>query len=49
MHGINGILTQGKSENNQLDEAPTEEKTNLSVKRKSFTHVDIDISPYHQL
>ena len=49
IHCINGIIIQEKSGNDQPDEAPTEENTKPSVKRKSFTPVDIDITPYHQL
>ena len=49
MHCTNGIIIQRKSGNNQPDEAPAEENTNPSVKRKSFAPVDIDITPYHQL
>ena len=49
MHCTNGTIIQKKSGNDQLDEAPTEENTNPSVKRKSFASVYIDITTYHQL
>ena len=32
-----------------INQAPTEENSNPSVKRKSFAPADIDITPYHQL
>ena len=49
MHCTNAIIIQRKSRNGQPDEAPTEENTNPLVKKKSFSPVDIDVTPYHQL
>ena len=47
MHCTNGIIMQRKSGNDQPDEPPTEENTNPPIKRKSFAHIDVDITPYH--
>ena len=49
MHCTIGIIIQRKSVNDQTDEPPTEKNTNPPIKRKSFAHIDVDITPYHLL
>ena len=49
MHCTNGIIIQRESGNDQPDKATAVEDANLSVKRKFFTNVDINITSYHQL
>ena len=49
MHCTNGIIIQNENGTNQADVASMEENTTPTVKRKSFTPVDTNITQYHQV